>query len=322
MRLLLAASVLALAACGQPSDPTATAATEAATAPEAAAPAPKSFTFDSPTELHARLDCLRETGATLVIGHRGGPTRDYPENAIETLERTLKAGTRAMEVDIGTTRDGQLVLMHDDDLERTTTGTGLVADLTLAEIQAFKLKTGSKTTDFVAPTLQATLEWAVKSGAVLELDKKRSTDYAPVIAAVRAAKAENNVVIITYNDDQAAEVHAAAPDLIISATVDSIERLDRLVARGVKPDRLLAWTGNVTPDPELWKALASRGVEALFGTNGSRADGLDYKYWDDDDGSEFNALVANGLPALVTGYSDKVTRQLGDSADKARACNL
>lgn len=272
--------------------------------------------------LHERLDCLRTSGGLLLIGHRGGPTRDYPENAIETLERTLKAGTRAMEVDIAETKDGRLVLMHDDDLDRTTTGTGPVADHTLAEIQELKLETGSKVTDFRAPTLEAALDWAVKNNAILELDKKRAATYPPIIAAVRAAKAENNVLVITYTDEQAVDLHRLAPDLMITATVNSIAQFDDLVSRGVKPDRLLAWTGNVEPQPDLWSALAARGVESIFGTNGSRAEGLDYRYWDDDDGSEFNQLVADGLPILVTSLTDKTARQLASEIRKSESCGF
>ena len=150
MRLaLLCSAAFILAACGQPTAPKAGAspdatAVDSASAPREAAIAPATAT----APLHERLDCLRTSGGLLLIGHRGGPTRDYPENAIETLERTLKAGTRAMEIDIAKTKDGKLVLMHDDDLERTSTGEDLVADHTLAEIQALKLETGSKVTEF------------------------------------------------------------------------------------------------------------------------------------------------------------------------------
>lgn len=315
---LLAVSLLGLAACGPSSDPTATASTEAPAAPAPAA----ASTAAAPAALPDRLDCLRSSGGVLVIGHRGGPTRDYPENAVETLQRTFDAGARAMEIDIAETKDGHLILMHDDELDRTTTGTGLVADHTLAEIQSLKLRAGGKETAFAPPTLQQALDWAVKTGAVIELDKKRSAQYGPIIAAVRAAKAENNVFVITYTDEQAAEVHGLAPDLVITATVNSTEQLDRLIASGVKPATLLAWTGNVEPRPELWSALAARGIESIFGTNGSRAEGLDYKYWDDDDGSEFDTLAADGLPILVTGYSDKVGRQLKAFTAKAASCGL
>jgi glycerophosphoryl diester phosphodiesterase len=177
-------------------------------------------------------------------------------------------------------------------------------------------------TEFAPPTLEAALAWAVKNNAILELDKKRAATYPPIIAAVRAAKAENNVFVITYTDEQAVEVHSLAPELIITATVNSVAQLDDLVARGVKPDRFLAWTGNVEPRPELWSALAARGVESIFGTNGARAEGLDYRYWDDDDGSEFNKLAADGLPILVTSLTDKTSRQVASETRKAEACGL
>ncbi len=322
MRLLLAAaSLIVLSACGEPADPTATASTDAVAASTPVAE-PKTRPSFSTMKLAERLDCLRDSGGILLIGHRGGPTRDYPENAVETLQRTFDAGTRAMEVDIAETKDGHLILMHDDDLERTTTGEGLVADHTLADIQKLKLETGSKTTDFAPPTLQAALEWAVKTNAIVELDKKRSAQYGPIIAAVRAAKAENNVFVITYNDDQAVEVHTQAPDLIITATINSVEQLDDLLSRGVKAETLLAWTGNTEPRPDLWKALAARGIESIFGTNGSRENGFDYRYWEDDDGAEYNALAADGLPILVTSITDKTSRQLNAERDKAGSCSF
>lgn len=310
--------------CGEPADPTASASTEA----PAASPAPATLspalpaTAASTAALSARLDCVRQSGGVLLIGHRGGPTRDYPENAIETFARTYAAGTKVMEVDIAETKDGKLVLMHDDDLDRTTTGTGLVIDHTLKDIQSLKLETGTKLTTFSPPTLEAALEWAVKTGAILELDKKRSASFGPVIAAVRAAKAENNVFLITYTDEQAAEVHRQNPDLVITATMDSAARLDRLIAAGVKPENLIAWTGIEQPDPQLWRALAARGVESAFGTNGPRATSLDTVYWEDRDGAEYNDLVADGLSILVTGLTDKTGRQLAAARQKSGDCGL
>ena len=309
-------AVFLATACGQPADPTAAASTEAA------APAERAAAAAPAKDIAARLDCVRQSGGVLVIGHRGGPTRDYPENAIETFQRTFAAGTKAVEIDVAETIDDQLVLMHDDDLDRTTTGTGLVADHTLAEIQALKLETGSKTTDFAPPTLQAALAWAVRAGAIAELDRKRSATFQPVIAAVRAADAENNVLVITYTDEQATEMHALAPDLVITATINSIAHLDELVAKGVRADRLIAWTGTTNPNPELWKALAARGVESAFGTTGPRDTALDTLYWEDRDGSEYDQLVSDGLSILVTGLSDKTGRQLAAPRQKSASCGL
>ncbi|MDP3492479.1 MAG: glycerophosphodiester phosphodiesterase family protein [Hyphomonadaceae bacterium] len=310
--------------CGQPADPTATASTEAsAPLPIPATPSPaQPTTVAAGASLSSRLDCVRTAGGVLLIGHRGGPTRDYPENAIETFDRTYAAGTKVMEIDIAETKDGKLVLMHDDDLDRTTTGTGLVVDHTLKDIQALKLETGTKLTTFSPPTLEAALEWAVKTGAILELDKKRSAAFAPIIAAIRTAKAENNVFLITYTDDQAIDIHRQNPDLVITATIDTPARLDRLIAAGVKPENLIAWTGIEQPDPQLWQTLAARGIESAFGTTGARATSLDTLYWEDRDGSEYNDLVTDGLSILVTGLTDKTGRQLAAARQKSGACGL
>jgi glycerophosphoryl diester phosphodiesterase len=322
---LVLLALFAAAGCGAPQDPTETASTtpvqtSASPAAPVASSAPAASSASAP--LAARLDCLREKGGVLVIGHRGGPTRDYPENAIETFDRTFKAGTRAMELDIAETKDGVLVLMHDDELDRTTTGEGLVSDHTWNEISRLKLETYSKATDFAPPTLAAALDWAMKNSAVVELDKKRSASFDPIIASVRAAEAGNNVFIITYTDEQAVEVHQKAPDLVITATVKSIAHLDELLAKDVKADRLVAWTGVETTDPALWKDLASRGVESAFGTLGPRSTSLDGKYWQDDDGSEYDTLVEAGLPILVTDITDKVSRQLSAPAEKAKSCGF
>jgi glycerophosphoryl diester phosphodiesterase len=327
----LAVMAVFLAACGQPEDPTASASTgpaepgaseRSASEPPVANYVPMARGRQVNLTLPQRLDCLHEEGGVLLIGHRGGPTRDYPENAIETLERTFKAGTRGMEIDIAQTKDGVLMLMHDDELDRTSTGTGLVSDHTWAEISKLKLETYSKETTFAPSKLEDALAWAVKSGAILELDKKKSAPWAPIIAAVRAAKAENNVFLITYSDDQAIEVHKAAPDLVITASVDSAGQLDHLLKSGVNAEHLVAWTGTSDPDPALWKTLSGRGIESAFGTLGPRNSSLDGKYWDDGDGSEYDTLVSGGLPILVTDITDKVSRQLAEPVGKAAGCGL
>ena len=339
MRTPVLATILLACACSGPKDPTATASTgpvqTSASQPSGGEPAlasgdPKPTSSQSATgpkridagPLPGRLDCLRQAQGILLIGHRGGPTRDYPENAIETLERTFKAGTHGMEIDIAQTRDGVLALMHDDDLERTTTGEGPVSDHTWAEISQLKLETYSRTTDFHPPKLEDALAWAVKNGALLELDKKKSAPFEPIIAAVRAAKAENNVFIITYSDEQAIEVHKLAPDLVITASVNSAAHLDELLSKGVKADHLVAWTGTEKPDPELWQKLSGRDIESAFGTLGPRSTSLDGKYWDDGDGAEYVALARGGLPILVTDLTDKVSRQLATEIGKAGSCGF
>src|SRR5690606_23891146 len=107
-----------------------------------------------------------------VSAHRGGPRKGFPENCIATFENTLTHGPAILEIDPRYTRDGHIVLMHDPTLDRTTSGTGKVADHTLAEIRALRLKdTEGNLTDFGVPTLDEALQWA-KGKTVLVIDAK------------------------------------------------------------------------------------------------------------------------------------------------------
>ena len=71
---------------------------------------------------------------TLVIGHRGGAGA-APENTLESIRHGVEAGADAIEFDIHGTADGHLVLFHDDTLERTTDGAGVVEEMTLEELR-------------------------------------------------------------------------------------------------------------------------------------------------------------------------------------------
>ncbi|NQV15635.1 glycerophosphodiester phosphodiesterase [bacterium] len=77
---------------------------------------------------------LYQKHAYLLFGHRGTPECE-PENTMPSFERAIADGCNAIELDVYRTTDGHLIVFHDDTLERTTNGTGRVADHTLAELQ-------------------------------------------------------------------------------------------------------------------------------------------------------------------------------------------
>ena len=106
----------------------------------ACAQAPRLHTvkIDSIEELQAYFtyDPARDV---IVSGHRGGMMPGYPENCIESCEKTLSMMPTFFEVDFSFTRDSVMVLMHDLTIDRTTTGKGRVADYTYEELQQFCL---------------------------------------------------------------------------------------------------------------------------------------------------------------------------------------
>jgi glycerophosphoryl diester phosphodiesterase len=223
----------------------------------------------APNDLPAYFDCLRERGFTAVSAHRGGPAPGFAENAIPTFENTLRVAPGAfLEVDVSQTADGVLVLMHDDRAERTTTGAGAIADLSVAELQAFQLEDErGQRIDARAPTLREVLEWA-DGRAVLELDIKRGVAYEDVVREVGAANAMGRVVFVTYSIDGAARLARLAPQAVMYTSISAARELDVMERRGVDLSRIVAWVGTNAPPASLVDSLAARGVETRFGMFG------------------------------------------------------
>ena len=105
--------------------------------------------------------------ATRVAAHRGGAGL-WPENSLLAFRRALAPGVDALEFDLHMTADGELVVLHDPTLDRTSTGTGPVRDLKLADLAGVRLKTRDGTvTDERVPTFAGLLDLA--SPASVEL---------------------------------------------------------------------------------------------------------------------------------------------------------
>ncbi len=222
----------------------------------------------APSDLPAFFDCLRDGGQTAISAHRGGPAPGYAENAIATFENTIRNAPAFLEVDINVTRDGALVLMHDDDVARTTDGSGALASMTLAELQALRLQDESGATlDQAPPTLRQALDWA-EGRAILELDIKRSVRFEDVVREVEEAGAMARVVFITNSINAAARLAELAPDAMIYTTISNVRELDVLKRRGVDLDHIVAWVGTDEPSLALIEALTARGVETRFGMFG------------------------------------------------------
>lgn len=108
----------------------------------------------------------------VVSGHRGGMMAGYPENCIESCEKTLSLLPTFFEIDFSFTKDSIPVLMHDLTIDRTTTGKGRVSDYTYEELQQFALvDRHRKETPYKIPRLKDMLEWG-KDRVVFNFDNK------------------------------------------------------------------------------------------------------------------------------------------------------
>jgi len=101
----------------------------------------------------------------MIAGHRGDPAY-YPENTMVSFRSAVDKGADMIETDVHMTRDGVLVLMHDHTVDRTTDGTGLVSELTAAEIAALRVS-GEP-----VPTLREFLEYVASTDVLINIEMK------------------------------------------------------------------------------------------------------------------------------------------------------
>ncbi|WP_240186920.1 glycerophosphodiester phosphodiesterase family protein [Pedobacter nanyangensis] len=260
--------------------------------------APKQHHYISFKTAKAFHDFLnrKTTAYPLLSAHRGAPMPGFPENAIETFENATTYQPVIIEFDVALSKDSALVIMHDDRLDRTTNGKGLIGQQTYAQLKALNLKDNEgQLTNFKIPTLEEVLRWG-KDKVLFTIDIKRGVPYPKIIEAVRKTKSETNAIIITYNANQAAEVHRLAPDLMISATVKSPEDLERLNKMGVPNHKIIAFVGISEPHQNLYQYLHSKGISTILGTMGN----LDTSAKASANKQVFGNLVANGADVLST----------------------
>jgi len=111
-----------------------------------------------------------DSSSVIVVAHRGD-WRNFPENSLEAIDNAIKMGVDIVELDVKRTKDGELILMHDRTLDRTTTGKGLVSENTLSDIRKLNLRNGCNIrTIHKVPTLEEALLHA-KGKIMINLDQ-------------------------------------------------------------------------------------------------------------------------------------------------------
>jgi glycerophosphoryl diester phosphodiesterase len=125
------------------------------------------------TTLKTKLNSL---GAKIMVCAHRGNHLDAPENSLKSITDAINSGIGMVELDIRQTKDGELVLMHDATIDRTTNGSGRVSDFTLQELQHFNLyKENGTLTNEKIPSLREVLEISrSKIYLDLDIDKKAS----------------------------------------------------------------------------------------------------------------------------------------------------
>ena len=134
------------------------------------------FASCSSQSAQTRAERIREQlltcdeSSVIVVAHRAD-WRNYPENSLEAIQSAIDMGVDMLEIDVQRTKDGVLMLMHDHNLDRTTTGTGNVADTNWEDIAKLNLKDyQGNVTAYKVPKLEDALLMC-KDRIMINLDK-------------------------------------------------------------------------------------------------------------------------------------------------------
>ncbi|MCY8235740.1 glycerophosphodiester phosphodiesterase [Bacillus inaquosorum] len=228
---------------------------------------------------------------TKIFAHRGA-SGQFPENTMLAFEKGIEAGADGIELDVQLTKDGRIVVIHDERLDRTTSLKGFVKDTAYDVIKTANAAANHNQmdNDIKVPLLEDVLSWAEKKNFLINIELKNSVIRyegmeEKVLEAVKRFNIEERVILSTFNHESLALCARLAPHIERAAlTSDVLYQADRYItsipASGYHPklnspataDKVLKKMRNssikVRPytlnRPEDMKRLFEAGADGIF----------------------------------------------------------
>ncbi|MBB6621954.1 glycerophosphodiester phosphodiesterase [Clostridium gasigenes] len=186
----------------------------------------------------------------IVFAHRGASS-DYPENTILAFEKAIEIGATGLELDVHKSRDNKLVIIHDEDIERTFKGKGQVCNFTLKELRKFKNRKVmfSENSKCGIPTLEEVLE-LIKDEIEIVLNIELKTDVISyneieddVIKLVEKYNMENRIILSSFNHESIRKCkqinHNIKTGMLYYEVCDAIKIAKKINADAIHPNAQL-----------------------------------------------------------------------------------
>ncbi|MXQ53748.1 glycerophosphodiester phosphodiesterase [Shimazuella alba] len=231
--------------------------------------------------------------AVQVFAHRGYSGRAM-ENSMTAFKLAKEANVDGIELDVHLTKDGEVIVIHDETLERTTTGKGWIEQLTYPEITKYSIATIPKET---VPTLSNVLEFFLDTSTVINIELKNQYVRYPallekVLQLVEFYRMEHQVILSSFYHPCILELKKLKPAWNLAFLIDCV-----LV--------------------EPWKYSTSLGISQLHLhysaideelIDGCRKYGVLARTYTVNEEKEMNRLVSLGVDAIITNYPTKLRK--------------
>jgi glycerophosphoryl diester phosphodiesterase len=244
-----------------------------------------------------------------IIAHRGG-TGLGPENTIETFRRSLAAGADTLDMDIRTTKDGRLVVIHDATVDRTTDGTGTVRELNLADVK--KLDAGSRRPqvepDFsvpnrriAVPTVAEVLEAFPDTPLVMEIKDESPETGNLLCGLLTRNRKTSSVLVASMHVKVLSEFRKACPGVATSAGPGSVLVFYLLNKVGLTPLFSAEMAAFQVPTAIWGHRIATPGfVMAAHRCN------IKVEVWTVNDVDEMQRLLEAGVDGIFTDFPGRL----------------
>jgi glycerophosphoryl diester phosphodiesterase len=216
----------------------------------------------------------------LKVGHRGARAYE-PENTLRSFQKALELGVDAVELDVRRTKDGQIVVMHDADVKRTTNGEGLVSDLTLAEIQKLNMDKNEH-----APSLKEALQF-LNGKAKVFIELKEENVEQQVLDVIDQVGTEKSVVLVSFLENTLKTVKELNPK-VETGLIYAKHKNPLKAALDVNAQWLLA----------LYRFMHTANVEK------AHANGLKVLVWTINTAEEAAEMAKKGVDAIASDKPD------------------
>lgn len=231
----------------------------------------------------------------ILIAHRGA-SGDYPENTLLAFREALKARTTWLELDVQLSSDGQLVVIHDTRLQRTTSGRGVVKHKTLAQLRQLDAGWGEP-----IPLLSEVLDLAAGRASV-NIELKGAGTALPVAGLLKErgqapSAAGDSVLVSSLSEEELSLFAREQPQIRVAPVADRVDEcLWRLA------DELDAWSVHVE------KSCITKGVIAQARQSGRKL--LAYTV---NDAETLQRFRQAGLDGVFTDFPQLVLRERGEA---------